>query len=94
MLSNDNEDLIDYEDELEIVSNRSSSPSVTNGAAASGAGEGKVHSTGFRFVIFLSSFPTFLLTFTIREFFLNPELLKMLSNDNEDLIDYEDELEI
>ncbi|KAG6837910.1 hypothetical protein H0H93_013063 [Arthromyces matolae] len=56
MSGNDNEDLIDYEDEHEIVANGSTAASATNGAAA-GAGEGKdkdkknfsgIHSTGFR----------------------------------------------
>lgn len=60
MSGNDNEDLIDYEDEHDIVPNGASAPSATNGAAASGAGEGEgdkdkknfsgIHSTGFRLV--------------------------------------------
>jgi ATP-dependent RNA helicase UAP56/SUB2 len=60
MSGNDNEDLIDYEDEHDVVPNGASAPSGTNGAASSGAGDGEgggtgknfsgVHSTGFRFV--------------------------------------------
>lgn len=62
MSSNDNEDLIDYEDEHDIP-NGTSAPSATNGVAASGLdGEGDkdkknfsgIHSTGFRSVAGLS----------------------------------------
>ncbi|KAG6866253.1 Suppressor of the cold-sensitive snRNP biogenesis mutant brr1-1 [Blastosporella zonata] len=68
MSGNDNEDLIDYEDEHEIP-NGSTAP--TNGAAASGAGEGEdkdkknfsgIHSTGFR------------------DFLLKPELRRAISD--------------
>ncbi|KAG5723164.1 ATP-dependent RNA helicase SUB2 [Termitomyces sp. T112] len=71
MSGNDNEDLIDYEDEHEIVPNGSSAPSAANGAAASGAGEGEdkdkknfsgIHSTGFR------------------DFLLKPELRRAISD--------------
>ncbi|KAG6919552.1 Suppressor of the cold-sensitive snRNP biogenesis mutant brr1-1 [Tephrocybe rancida] len=71
MSGNDNEDLIDYEDEHEIVPNGSSAPSATNGAAASGTGEGEdkdkknfsgIHSTGFR------------------DFLLKPELRRAISD--------------
>jgi ATP-dependent RNA helicase UAP56/SUB2 len=56
MSSNDNEDLIDYEDDHDIP-NGASAPSAANGAVASGLdGEGDkdkknfsgIHSTGFR----------------------------------------------
>ncbi|KAG6882415.1 hypothetical protein C0992_007868, partial [Termitomyces sp. T32_za158] len=56
MSGNDNEDLIDYEDEHEIVPNGSSVPSAVTGTAALGTGEGEdkdkknfsgIHSTGF-----------------------------------------------
>ncbi len=54
-MSADNEDLIDYEDEHDIVTNGAGSGSATNGAGAAD-GEGKekknfsgIHSTGFRY---------------------------------------------
>lgn len=57
----DNEDLIDYEDEHDIVPNGSAAPAATNGAASGAAagadGDDKdkknfsgIHSTGFRLV--------------------------------------------
>lgn len=58
MSSHDNEELIDYEDEHDVVPN-GTVPTSTNGAAASAVdGEGDkdkknftgIHSTGFRFV--------------------------------------------
>jgi ATP-dependent RNA helicase UAP56/SUB2 len=58
MSSHDNEELIDYEDEHDIVPNGATA-STTNGAAATAAdGEGDkdkknfsgIHSTGFRYV--------------------------------------------
>ncbi len=56
MSANDNEDLIDYEDEHDIVPNGSAAAAATNGAATGGAGAdgddkknfSGIHSTGFR----------------------------------------------
>ena len=57
MSGHDNEDLIDYEDEHDVVTTGAAAPSATNGAAAAAApaGEGEdkknfsgIHSTGFR----------------------------------------------
>ncbi|KAF9015435.1 P-loop containing nucleoside triphosphate hydrolase protein [Cyathus striatus] len=71
MSAHDNEDLIDYEDEHDIVPNGSAAPSGTNGApTAGGEGEGEkdkknfsgIHSTGFR------------------DFLLKPELLRAISD--------------
>jgi ATP-dependent RNA helicase UAP56/SUB2 len=62
MSSHDNEELIDYEDEHDVIPN-GTVPASTNGAAASAVdGEGDkdkknfsgIHSTGFRFVSSLS----------------------------------------
>lgn len=58
MSAHDNEELIDYEDEHDVVTNSAAAPSASSGAAAaaaSAAGEGDkknfsgIHSTGFRF---------------------------------------------
>jgi len=71
MSGNDNEDLIDYEDEHDVVPGGTSAPSAANGATTSGAGEGDggagrnfsgVHSTGFR------------------DFLLKPELRRAISD--------------
>ncbi|KAK0481591.1 hypothetical protein IW261DRAFT_1550690 [Armillaria novae-zelandiae] len=70
MSANDNEDLIDYEDEHDIVPNGSAAAAATNGAATGGAaadGDDKknfsgIHSTGFR------------------DFLLKPELLRAISD--------------
>jgi ATP-dependent RNA helicase UAP56/SUB2 len=55
MSSNDNEDLIDYEDEHDVVPNGSSA-AATNGATAGDDEKDKknfsgIHSTGFRCVL-------------------------------------------
>lgn len=58
MSSHDNEELIDYEDEQDVVTNGASAPSATNGAVAAAVdGDDKekknfsgIHSTGFRCV--------------------------------------------
>jgi hypothetical protein len=59
MSSHDNEELIDYEDEHDVIPNGAVPATSTNGATASAAdGEGDkdkknfsgIHSTGFRFV--------------------------------------------
>lgn len=58
MSSHDNEELIDYEDEQDVVTNGAPAPSATNGGAASAVdGDDKekknfsgIHSTGFRCV--------------------------------------------
>jgi ATP-dependent RNA helicase UAP56/SUB2 len=86
MSSHDNEDLIDYEDEHDVVPNGSSAP-ATNGATAGDDEKEKknfsgIHSTGFRYVLasplrwkweadFLSFF---------RDFLLKPELLRAISD--------------
>ncbi|CAL1696697.1 unnamed protein product [Somion occarium] len=74
MSSHDNEELIDYEDEHDIVANGAAAPAATNGAVATTApavdGEGDkdkknfsgIHSTGFR------------------DFLLKPELLRAISD--------------
>jgi ATP-dependent RNA helicase UAP56/SUB2 len=57
MSSHDNEELIDYEDEHDVVPNGATAPSATNGAGAGADGEGDkdkknfsgIHSTGFRY---------------------------------------------
>jgi ATP-dependent RNA helicase UAP56/SUB2 len=59
MSSNDNEELIDYEDEHDVIPNGTASTATANGAATSAA-DGDVdkdkknfsgiHSTGFRFI--------------------------------------------
>jgi len=57
MSSHDNEELIDYEDEHDVVPNGATA-STTNGAAATADGEGDkdkknfsgIHSTGFRYL--------------------------------------------
>ena len=57
MSAPDNEELIDYEDEHDVVTSGTAAPSATNGAAAAAApaadGDDKknfsgIHSTGFR----------------------------------------------
>ena len=58
MSAHDNEELIDYEDENDVIPNGGAAAPATNGAAkaAAGAGEGGeekpdfsgIHSTGFR----------------------------------------------
>lgn len=60
MSGHDNEDLIDYEDEHDIVTNGAITSSATNGGIATGVGDvdgdkdkknfSGIHSTGFRFV--------------------------------------------
>jgi ATP-dependent RNA helicase UAP56/SUB2 len=59
MSSHDNEELIDYEDEHDVIPNGAVAATSTNGAAASAVdGEGDkdkknfsgIHSTGFRFI--------------------------------------------
>lgn len=58
MSAHDNEELIDYEDEQDVVTNGGPAPSATNGAVAHAAdGDDKetnnyhgIHSTGFRYV--------------------------------------------
>jgi ATP-dependent RNA helicase UAP56/SUB2 len=59
MSAHDNEDLIDYEDEHDVVPNGSSAP-ATNGATGDDDDKEKknfsgIHSTGFRYVCFLLS---------------------------------------
>lgn len=63
MSAHDNEDLIDYEDEHDVVPNGASA-SATNGAAAAGGADGDdkdkknfsgIHSTGFRCALNLPS---------------------------------------
>lgn len=68
MSGHDNEDLIDYEDEHDIVTNGAITSSATNGGITSGVGDAEgdkdkknfsgIHSTGFRFVriLFCNSF--------------------------------------
>lgn len=62
MSAHDNEELIDYEDEHDVVTNGGAAPSATNGAVSTAAavdGEGEkdkknfsgIHSTGFRYVL-------------------------------------------
>ena len=63
MSSHDNEELIDYEDEHDVVTNGTAAPAATNGAPATSAaaadGESEkdkknfsgIHSTGFRLVL-------------------------------------------
>jgi ATP-dependent RNA helicase UAP56/SUB2 len=61
MSASDNEELIDYEDEHDVVTNGAAAPSASSGAAAAAAsaaeGDGDkknfsgIHSTGFRFVV-------------------------------------------
>lgn len=90
MSGNDNEDLIDYEDEHEMIPNGSSAPSAASGAAASGPGEGEdkdkknfsgIHSTGFRFVVMLSVFRFFFYSkLSHRDFLLKPELRRAISD--------------
>lgn len=56
MSAPDNEELIDYEDEHDVVANNAAAPAATNGSAADASaadGEDKknfsgIHSTGFR----------------------------------------------
>ncbi|PFH54726.1 hypothetical protein AMATHDRAFT_268 [Amanita thiersii Skay4041] len=72
MSAHDNEDLIDYEDDHDIVTNGATASSVTNGAASAGLNETEgekdkknfsgIHSTGFR------------------DFLLKPELLRAISD--------------
>ncbi|KIL70560.1 hypothetical protein M378DRAFT_194873 [Amanita muscaria Koide BX008] len=72
MSAHDNEDLIDYEDEHDIVTNGAITSSGTNGGGATGVGDGDgdkdkknfsgIHSTGFR------------------DFLLKPELLRAISD--------------
>lgn len=61
MSSHDNEELIDYEDEHDVVANGAAAPASSNSAVAASAsadGEGDkdkknfsgIHSTGFRYV--------------------------------------------
>jgi ATP-dependent RNA helicase UAP56/SUB2 len=59
MSAHDNEDLIDYEDEHDIVTNGTITSSATNGGIAAGIGDdgdkdkknfSGIHSTGFRYV--------------------------------------------
>lgn len=58
MSAHDNEDLIDYEDEHDIVTNGAITSSATNGGIVSGVGDdgdkdkknfSGIHSTGFRY---------------------------------------------
>lgn len=61
MSSNDNEELIDYEDEHDVVPNGATAPSTTNGTAQPPPTDGDgdkdkknfsgIHSTGFRCVL-------------------------------------------
>ncbi|KAF9040374.1 P-loop containing nucleoside triphosphate hydrolase protein [Hymenopellis radicata] len=71
MSGHDNEDLLDYEDEHDVVPNGSSTAAATNGAATGGGADGDdkdkknfsgIHSTGFR------------------DFLLKPELLRAISD--------------
>lgn len=57
MSAHDNEDLIDYEDEHDLVPNTGTAATATNGAPAAGAAGGDdkdkktfsgIHSTGFK----------------------------------------------
>jgi ATP-dependent RNA helicase UAP56/SUB2 len=58
MSSHDNEELIDYEDEHDVVANGATASTTNGAAAAAAAGEGDkdkknfsgIHSTGFRYV--------------------------------------------
>lgn len=56
-MSNDNEELIDYEDEQEVIANGASASTRAAPAAADGEKEKKnfsgIHSTGFRFALWL-----------------------------------------
>ena len=66
MSGHDNEELIDYEDEHDVVTNGAPAAAASNGAAATAAsgadGDGEkdkknfsgIHSTGFRYVIYVS----------------------------------------
>lgn len=72
MSSHDNEELIDYEDEHDVIPNGATA-STTNGAAAAAAdGEGDkdkknfsgIHSTGFRYVQLLPFAKTFILRYS------------------------------
>jgi ATP-dependent RNA helicase UAP56/SUB2 len=86
-MSHDNEELVNYEDEDDVVPNGSAAP--TNGVATSAAVDGEVekdkknfsgiHSTGFRSVLsfLIASSP---LTFFFRDFLLKPELLRAISD--------------
>lgn len=96
MSSHDNEDLIDYEDEHDVVP--SGGATATNGTSASGAGAGAdgegdkdkknfsgIHSTGFRYARTFSSTLTlfshlFHVFFSFRDFLLKPELLRAISD--------------
>jgi ATP-dependent RNA helicase UAP56/SUB2 len=53
-MSNDNEELIDYEDDQDVIANGTASASTRTAPAADGDKEKKnfsgIHSTGFRFV--------------------------------------------
>ena len=58
MSAHDNEDLIDYEDEHDLVPNGSAAATATNGGSAGADGDDKdkktfsgIHSTGFRSLI-------------------------------------------
>lgn len=85
MSSHDNEDLIDYEDEHDVVPNGSSAPAA-NGATGDDDKDKKnfsgIHSTGFRYV-FRPSFATLgpdAHMSVIRDFLLKPELLRAISD--------------
>lgn len=75
-MSHDNEELVNYEDEDDVVPNGAAAP--TNGVAASAAADGEVekdkknfsgiHSTGFRSVFVCCLVVNFFLTFVSQGF--------------------------
>lgn len=88
MSANDNEELIDYEDEHDVVPNGASALATNGAAAASGAAgdDGRrdfsgIHSTGFRYAFVRRCFASTSLSFSIfRDFLLKPELLRAISD--------------
>ena len=89
-MGNDNEELIDYEDEHDIVPNGGSVPSAGHGATSGDAESDKdkknfsgIHSTGFRYTYKLLTSLHLLtkwMVFSSRDFLLKPELRRAISD--------------
>ena len=81
MSGHDNEELIDYEDEQDLITNGAP---ATNGAVDDGKDKKNfsgIHSTGFRYVVVCPA--RWVLQFTTpatRDFLLKPELLRAISD--------------
>lgn len=87
MSGNDNEELIDYEDEQDVIANGATASTSNGGVAGPVDGDDKekknfsgIHSTGFRSVKFENEILDWFIYAECRDFLLKPELLRAISD--------------